>query len=261
MSDEWPMLWVVLATFKRTEVALRTIRSLDQYLIYPRERIHMHIADDGSGETDDGTNRWHVGVLAEECEKYWGEVTYHEMDTPPGQFNTGGNINKAIRAARANGCQHYCLVFDDWGLLRELDLRPHVDVLDTYGQVGFIRLSYHVPGHGMLSCGFRCPRLNNARYMYLRVIREWSLANPFGEHDAYLVSTQPYVAHMRFHDAYGMHPEHINPGLAEMGMSNQYANSPLQENGPQILFPIGVEVAHAPWAHWVGRAHYYAALG
>jgi hypothetical protein len=46
-----------------------------------------------------------------------------------------------------------------------------------------------------------------------------------------------------------------------MGLSNQYIHSPLGESGPQILFPIGVEVSHAPWAHWVGRAHYYAALG
>jgi hypothetical protein len=58
-----------------------------------------------------------------------------------------------------------------------------------------------------------------------------------------------------------MHPEHINPGLAEMGLSNQYANSPLGEDGPQILFPIGLEVTHAPFDHMVGRAHHYAALG
>jgi len=258
-EKEWPKVWVVFATFRRTEAALRTIRSLRDYLVYPN--LHVHIADDGSGKTDDGTDRWHVGVLAEAVAEFYPEVTYHEMDTPPGQFNTGGNINHAIRAARANGVTQYILIFDDWGLLRELDLRPHVDVLDTYSQVGFIRLSYHVPGHGMLSCGFQCPRLENARYMYLRIIRDWSLNNPYGERDAYLVSTQPYLAHMRFHDAYGMHPENINPGLAEMGMSNQYANSPLGESGPQILFPIGVEVGHAPWAHWVGRAHYYAALG
>lgn len=256
--SEWPKVWVVFATYRRTEAALRTIKSLRDYLNYPN--VHYHVADDGSGKTDDGTERWHVGVLTDAIAEFYPEVTYHEMPTPPGQFNTGGSINKAIRAARENGAEHYMLVFDDWGLLRELDLRPHVDVLDTYSQVGFIRLSYHVPGHGMLSCGFQCPRLENARYMYLRIIREWSLYNPW-EQDAYIVSTQPYVAHMRFHDAYGMHPEHINPGLAEMGLSNQYANSPLGEDGPQILFPIGVEVAHAPWAHWVGRAHFYAAMG
>jgi hypothetical protein len=46
-----------------------------------------------------------------------------------------------------------------------------------------------------------------------------------------------------------------------MGLSNQYANSPLGEDGPQILFPIGLEVTHAPFDHMVGRAHHYAALG
>jgi len=257
--SEWPTIGLVLATFKRTEVALRTIRSLHEHLKYPG-RVHYHVADDNSGKTDDGTDRWHVGVLVDEIAQFYPEVTYHEMSTPPGSFDTGGSLNRAIRALQANGINQYLLCFDDWGLLRDLDISPHVDVLDSYPQVGFIRLSYHVPGHGMLSCGFQCPRLNNARYMYLRIIREWSLQNPW-ERDNYLVSTQPFVAHMRFHEAYGYHPEHVTPGYAELGLSNQYASSPLGENGPQILFPIGVEVAHAPWAHWVGRAHYYAALG
>jgi hypothetical protein len=259
MTQEWPTVAIIFATFKRTEVALKTIRSLKEFLIYPN--LHWHVADDGSRETDDGTDRWHVGVLTEEIAQFYPEVTYHEMDTPHGKFNPGGSINRALRAMQENGITQYMLIYDDWGLLRELDLRPHVDVLDTYTEIGFIRLSYHVPGHGFLSVGYQCPRLNMTRWMYLRMVREWSLRNPFGVSDSYLVSTQPYVAHMRFHEAYGMHPERTTPGLAEMGLSNQYANSPLGENGPQILFPIGVEVSHAPWAHWVGRAHYYAALG
>jgi len=258
MSDEWPPVWVLFATYKRTETALHTIRMLRDHLKYPN--LHFHVCDDGSGKTDDGTDRWHCGVLVDEIAQFYPDVTWHEMDTPPGKFNTGGNINRGIRSAQSNGCNLYFLDFDDWALFRDLDLRPHVDVLGSFPQVGFIRLSYHVPGHGMLSCGFQCPRLNNARYMYLRLIRDWSLHNPW-ERDAYLVSTQPYLAHTRFHEAYGYHPENINPGLAEMGLSNQYANSPLGENGPQILFPIGLEITHAPFDHMVGRAHYYAALG
>lgn len=258
MAGEWPKVAVILATYKRTETALHTIRMLRDHLKYPN--LHFHVADDGSGKTDDGTDRWHCGVLVDEIAQFYPEVTWHEMDTPPGKFNTGGNINRAIRAMQENGINQYYLDFDDWALFRDLDLRPHVDVLESYPQVGFIRLSYHVPGHGLLSCGFQCPRLENARYMYLRLIREWSLRNPW-ERDTYLVSTQPYIAHIRFHEAYGYHPESINPGLAEMGLSNQYANSPLGENGPQILFPIGLEVTHAPFDHMVGRAHHYAALG
>lgn len=255
-NQNWPVVWLIFATYKRTEAALRTIDSLRQYLVYPN--LHWHVADDGSGETDDGTNRWHVGVLTDKIAEFYPQVTYHEMDTLPGRFNTGGSINKAIHAAEDNGCLIHLLNFDDWALFRELDIRPAVDVLENESQVGFIRLSYHVPGHGMLSVRYDAPRLN-AGYMWLRIIREWSLRNRIGDRDSYLVSTQPYVAHKRFFNCYGMHPENVNPGLAETGLGAQYNNAN-DESGPQILFPIGVITTHAPWQHLVGRANDYAKI-
>jgi hypothetical protein len=258
MAEDWPKVWVLFLTHKRTNTALRTLDSLHKHLKYPN--LHWHVgSDDGDGKTDDGTDRWHVGVLTEHIAQWYPEVTYHEIPTPPGKFNTGLNANTGIRAAQANGCQIYELNYDDWALFRDLDIRPMVDVLDHEPAVGFIRLSYHVPGHGLLTVRYDAPRMGvGAGYMWGRIIRNWSLENPYGDRDAYLVSTQPYVAHTRFHDAYGWHPENINPGLAEMGLSNQYIKSPLGENGPQILFPIGPITVHAPWEHSVGRANDYA---
>lgn len=250
----WPKVWVLFATYKRTEAAINTIRSLGKYLKYPN--LHFHICDDGSGETDDGTDRWHVGVLAEEFSAFHPEVTWHEMNTPLGQFNTGGNINKGIRAAAANGANIHMLVFDDWALLRELDLRPAVDVLDTYTSVGFIRLSYKVPGLAGVCVRYDIKRLNNEPWIWFRLIRDWSLRNPW-EQQAYLVSTQPYVAHKRFFDHYGYHPEGVDPGEAEIGMGRQYNRG--SESGPQILLDIGIATTHAPWGHLAGRAHDYAA--
>ena len=255
MSEGWPKVWLIFATYRRTELALNTIRSLKEYLVYPN--LHWHVADDGSGKTDDGTDRWHVGVLTEAIAEFYPDVTWHEMDTPPDQYNTGGNINRAIRAMQDAGCDIYMLNFDDWALAYGLDIRSAVDVLDHEPSVGFVRLSYHVPGHGLLTVSYDAPRMNTA-YMWERIIREWSVSNPYGDRDHYLVSTQPYVAHMRFHDAYGWHPENISPGLAEIGLSNQYTHSPLGESGPQILWQIGPITVHAPWKHMKGHAHLYA---
>lgn len=257
MTD-WPKVWVIFATYKRTEAALRTIRSLRDHLKYPN--LHFHVADDGSGETDDGTNRWHVGVLTDEIAQFYPEVTYHEMDTPPGKFNTGGNVNRAIHAAKANGCDIHMLNFDDWALDRDLDIRPHVDVLDTYPTVGMCRLSYIMPWIGAYSIRYDPHRLNR-EWMWWRLVRQWSLESTYKDgYEEYLVSTQPYVAHLRFFEAYGFHPERCNPGHAEIGLGHQYNNSPLGERGPQILFEIGPVIVHAPYAHLVGRAHHYAAL-
>lgn len=256
MSEEWPSVWVLFATFKRTTAALKTIESLGRYLHYPN--LHFHICDDGSGKTDDGTDRWHVGVLAEAFAEFSPDVTWHEMETPLGSFNTGGNINRGIQTARENGSLIHMLNFDDWALQRELDISPHVDLLDVNDSVGFLRLSYLVPGMAGVCVGHRSSeRLNASGYMWLRLIRDWSTQNPWAT-DNYLVSTQPYLAHIRFFEAYGWHPEHCNPGVAETNLGAQYLSSPLGENGPQILHHIGPFSTHAPWGHMVGRAHYYA---
>lgn len=257
MAEDWPKVWLIFATYKRTETALFTIRSLRDYLVYPN--LHWHVADDGSGSTDDGTDRWHVGVLVDEIAKFYPEVTWHEMGTPAGQFNTGGNINTAIRAMKANGCHTYHLNFDDWALFRELDIRPAVDVLQHHEEVGFVRLSYKVEWLYGCTQAYYCPTLNKPM-MWWRLLRPKNAPKGW-KTDSYVVSTQPYVAHTRFHDAYGWHPEHCNPGEAETHLGYQYNDSPLGEDGPQILFHIGEHCVHAPWRHMVGRAHYYAALG
>ena len=251
---DWPKVWVLFATFRRTVAACTTIESLGHYLKYPN--LHFHICDDGSGMADDGSERPHVDVLADKFREFYPEVTAHVMQTPEGQFNTGGNINEGIRYAKEAGCDIHILIFDDWALFRELDLRPHVDVLDNHPEVGFVRLSYYVPGNAGVMMGYDLPRLGG-EHMFFRLIREWSINNPWHT-DTYTVSTQPYIAHRRFFDVYGYHPEHVNPGIAECNLGGQYNNSPLGENGPQILWYIGPGVVHAPWAHLVGRAHYYA---
>lgn len=253
MTD-WPKVWVLFATYKRTKASLYTIESLRQFLRYPN--LHFHICDDGSGETDDGTNRWHVGVLADSIAEFYPQVTYHEMSTPPGEFNTGGSINKGIRAAQENGASIYMLVFDDWALLRELDIRPMVDILDHKTDVGLIRLSYWVPGMSGVCVNYPSPRLGG-HYMWIRLIRDWTLKNPWAT-DSYMISTQPFVAHVRFHKAYGYHPENCDPGESEVRLSRQYTESSRGEDGPQVLFPIGPGITHAPWGHMVGRAHHYA---
>lgn len=253
---DWPKVWVLFATYRRTAAALATVESLGRYLKYPN--LHFHVCDDGSGETDDGTGRDHVDVLKEAFAKFAPDVTAHIMATPPGSFDTGGNINVGIRYAREQGCDIHMLVYDDWALFRELDIKPHADLLDTNKNAGLIRLSYMVPGNNGCVVDYNCPRVGGG-HMWYRLIRQWCLGNPYGPRDSYIISTQPYIAHTRFFDAYGWHPEHVNPGLAEVGLGRQYNESPLGEAGPQVLFCIGPGVVHAPWAHLVGRAHDYLA--
>lgn len=250
----WPPVWVLFATYKRTVAALQTVESLGKYLKYPN--LHFHICDDGSGSTDDGTNRWHAGVLAAKFAEFYPDVTWHETDTPPGSFNTGWNINKGILEARQRDVSIHMLIFDDWTLLGDLDIRPMVDVLDTYNQVGFIRLSYLVPGLSGICTRYDSSRLNQP-YLWWRLIRKWSLYNPW-KTEPFLVSTQPYIAHLRFFNVYGWHPEGMPPGESEELLGYQYNYHRSVENGPQVLSPIGPCTTHVPWGHMAARANDYA---
>jgi hypothetical protein len=201
------------------------------------------------------TDRENTQVLLDHIRQWYPEVTGHSMSTPHGVFNTGGNINEGIRAARNDGVPVHMLVFDDWMLIRDLDLCPLADIVDSQEEVGMIRLSYITPGLGALSVRYDGPKTGR-RWIFWRLIRDWTLHNPW-KVDRYMVSTQPYIAHYRFFEAYGMHPENISPGEAEIGLGNQYISSPLGENGPQILFSVGPRMAHSPWEHIALRAHYH----
>jgi hypothetical protein len=253
MSD-WPKVWVLFVTYKRTETAVNTARAFSEYLVYPN--LHYHICDDGSGETDDGTGRDHVQVLMDTFREFYPGVTGHSMSTPPGQFDFGGCINEGVRLAIEDGADIQLVNVDDMQLLRTLDIRPHVDVLDSYGETGYMRLSWATPGISGVCTRYDVNRINEA-HIWLRIIRDWSVNNPWRS-ESFVVSMQPFIAHKRFYDAYGHFREHINPGETESEMSGRYIRHPLGENGPQILHHIGDSWGHTPYGHMTGRANYYA---
>ena len=250
MSD-WPPVWILFVTYKRTQVSLQAIKSLKQYLVYPN--LHWHICDDGSGETDDGEERWHVEVLADAI---GGPVTWHEMGRGYlHDFNVGGNINRGMRAARQNDCEIVLTTLDDWALTDFCDLRPIVDLLDTYQESGFVRLSHWVQGLAGTCVEYHLPRLGTD-YMWMRLIRDWCINNPWTP-EKYIPSMQPYIAHLRFFDAYGWFKENQHPGDTETELCAQYNDYEEGEAGPQILFPIGERFFHVPYRHIASRQSHY----
>jgi hypothetical protein len=243
MSD-WPVVWLIFTTYKRTNIALQSIESLKRHLIYPN--LHWHVCDDGSGKTDDGTNRQHVSVLTEAI---GGDVTYHEMPREhPYDFDVGGNVNRGMFKAKENGCEIILMNFDDFALTADLDLCPMVDLLDSHPCSGLIRLSYWVHGYAGMCVERHLPHLNQT-YLWMRLIREWST-------DAYLFSMQPHIAHLRFFDTYGWYVEHSHPGITETEMCRQFNNG--RKDGPQIYFPLGRRFVHVPYRHIAPRQQDYA---
>jgi len=251
MSD-WPPVWILFITFRRTEYAIQTLRALQTNLHYPN--LHLHVCDDGSKLTDDGTDRNHIEVLKE----YWPDSSFHEMSTPWGEFNMGGNTNRGIKLAQEQGVDYYFLVHDDTVLQSPLDLKPYVCILSEYLQTGMIRLNYLAGGLAGHFVGYKASKLGQ-EITFLRIIREWSTQSPWLNNN-YTSAFQPTLVHRRFYDSYGLYPENLHPGLTECGMCSQYNFSPLGEDGPQILAPLHHWPMDVKWNHVTGRAHHYKEL-
>lgn len=255
MAD-WPPVWALIQTYKRTAATVKTARSLVEHLKYPN--LHYHICDDGSGEADDGSGRRHVEAVVE---VFQGEaaITWHEMDRPEGDFaqacNCGGSINRGIRLAQENGALVHLMNFDDWALVEDLDIRPLADILYANENLGFVRLSYAVQGNAGIYWHYAAPRLNG-RYTGVRLIRDWARLNPWWKDD-YLVSTMPYIAHLRFFQAYGFHPERCSPGQAEHNLNKQYVDSPLSESGPHVINPVGWATEYVAYRNIANRGEAY----
>lgn len=245
MTD-WPPVWVLFTTYKRTEVAIRTAESLLQYLDYPN--LHYHVCDEGSGVTDDGTERGHVAVLTE---VFGHGCSWHDIATPKGKFNLGGNVNKGIKDARWHGVFHYMVVEDDTTLASPLDLRPYVDVLNHHHSTGYIRFNYNVTGIAGEVIGYEAPRLGLI-VSFLRLRRSWSSNH-------YVPAFNPALLHYRFIEAYGWYPENLHPGLTETYMCNQYKDKET-DTSPQVLVPIHHWPRNVQWLHAAGRAHDYRAF-
>lgn len=243
---DWPLVWVLFTTYKRTRTAIRAARALLQNLTYPS--LHYHICDEGSGETDDGSGRNHIATLAD---VFGAGCTWHDVQTPRRRFNLGGNANEGIKAARHNGAFIYLVVEDDTVLDVPLDLRPFVDILDNHGSVGYIRFNYLCAGLAGEVVGYEAPRLHST-YPFLRLRRAWSTNH-------YIPAFNPALLHYRFIEAYGWYPEHLHPGLTETRMCDQYALSN-HEDGPQVLAPICHWPRDIRWLHAAGRAHDYKAF-
>lgn len=250
---DWPKVWLMFATYKRTETSLYCIDTIKKNLIYPN--LHWHICDDGSGETDDGTRRWHVGVLAEAI---GGDVTWHEMDTPPGEFNLGGCMNQGIYAALEHDVDFYLIVCDDDALNEPWDLRPAVDLLDTNPQFGGLRAAHLAEGLGVLVWSHQSKRLHR-RYMWGRIVRDWTLNNTFGWIESYLYTFDTFLMHRRFFNAYGPIPDDLHPGETEVLMNLRYVRSDLGEDGPAVVVALG-DAPGSPWAHVGEKAHWYKLL-
>lgn len=211
-----PRICMILLTYKRTDLAVRTIEGVCKNLDYPKELLSLYIADDGSPKE-------HIdALLAAADQGHLSIAGYHNEKFRPDTTFCGMGWNTAL----ARGHQNADILLwleDDWELQKPLDIRPYVWMLTERGDVGLVRLGPLAVGSDMRSVGHR-----GVHYLeYLRTT-------------AYAYSGNSLLRHVRFSEYYGLFDIGCNPGDIELHFDQKFRDMP---DGPNIWRPAGID----PW--------------
>lgn len=205
-----PPIVIILQTYKRTDVALRTIAAACARLAYQGD-LHWYVADDGSP--------------AEHVQRVRDELTFQEacvIGHHSERRGYGANCNTAWRMADATSPLTLWLE-DDWELTAPLDLTHYADLLIEREEIGMVRL-------GILNIDIKGRTWGHAGHLY------WTLDH-IPHHDGTPVFTgHPSLRHVRYRDVYGWYPEGLSPGDTELAYAYQYRIGAAA--GPAILWPV-----------------------
>jgi glycosyltransferase involved in cell wall biosynthesis len=220
---DYPVVTVLIITFKRFQLAKKTIESIKENLEYPN--LRFHIADDGSGPE-------HIQKLFEVIgNKYPISVTNSERG------GLSKNTNMGIEAC-LKYFDYYLQLQDDFVLTHPLDLKPSVQLLAERNDIGMVRL-------GRLN-----PYMSGT--VFEAINRYWWLLKR--KSDTYVYTENPHLCHKRFPMTYGKMREDLKMGHAELEMCSRFNNS----SGPEIVWPAWLSttdmfqhIGDSQSYHWV----------
>ena len=215
-----PKLCIILITYLRTDMAVRTINGIAEKLDYPKELLSWYIADDGSPKA-------HMDAIAKAIsDGNMGLAGYHNQKFP----YPGIGWNHALRKAH-EASQYIMLLEDDWVLKDTLDIRPYIWALKENERVGIIRMS-NLTTDNVLQV---MTHHGTHYFQYLRQAR-------------FCYSGNPHIRHLRFTEYYGFFDTDKSPGDIEVYYDGKFR---WMKGGPEIWRPADLP-AWGPFDH-VGR--------
>lgn len=207
-----PNLAIVLVTYKRTSLAVETVRSLSMNLGYPKELRQWYVADDGSPAE-------HVRAITDELELHKEKLYgFHNEKFGTG-YNAGAGWNRGLLAGHMIS-PIVLFMEDDWRLKREFDIVPFVKLLEEREDIGLVRLGHLAVGNIVEINGY-------AGVHYFEYMRGRQ----------YCYAGNPHLRHRRFSEAYGMFAEDLNPGEMELAVDAAFQADP---DGPKIWRPADI---------------------
>jgi hypothetical protein len=197
---------IILQTFKRTDVALRTIAAARRNLHYGGP-LYWYVADDGSP-------REHVAAV---LEALGDNVLAHHSE----RRGYGANANAAWDAADQVSSLTFWLE-DDWELRQPLDLYTYACLLMETHEVGMVRL-------GVLNLDMRGRSWAHGGSVYWKLDREPHLEG------TPVFTGHPSLRHRRYRQVYGDYPTGLPPGETELAYAYQFRWAP--QDAPAIVWP------------------------
>jgi len=197
---------ILLQTWERTEVALRTIAAAREFLRYPD--LRWYVADDGSRPE-------HVAAVAAALEGATVIGGHSE------RLGYGATANKAIRAAEEVSRLLFFLE-DDWELTCPLDLWQYAALLMESHEIGMVRL-------GNLNLDIRGRTWAHNGLIYWKLDKEPHIEG------TPVFTGHPSLRHRRYREAYGWYPEGLGPGDTELAYAYQFRLG--SQDAPGIVWP------------------------
>lgn len=197
--SEWPLVKVLLITYKRTDLACRTIQGVKQYVKYPS--LSWHIADDGSPPE-------HIAALKQ-------AIGEDVPTTNAERKGVGRSMNLGMRECLLHA-EFILWLEDDWEICEEFNLEPCVQAMIERTHIGMARLGY-------LSPGLEAELISAAGHLFWRLKKG----------PTYTFTGHASLRHKRFCEAYGPYQEGLAPGETELYMCGTVNNKP----GPDVVVP------------------------
>lgn len=199
-----PPVYILLTTYKRQEMALKTIEGILDNLTW--DNLGWVIVDDGSP-------KGYVDSLIEKI----GEPN-HLWTYNGNRRGVGHNMNVGLRHIWEVGGELTIMMEDDWYLDTKLDIAPYVKMLLNNSEHGLVRFGYVSPG-------LSAELISEEDKLFWKLVKRGFTYNYVGH---------PTIRHKRFHDVYGMFDEGLSPGQNELAMCGK-VNA---KEGPNLLIPV-----------------------
>jgi hypothetical protein len=222
MMTDLPLLAILVMSYKRTEMTLRTINSTIQNMQYPKDKIAWYLCDDGTPKDE-----FDQVLAALDGQKLLGYHNEHLRN--PGQEDTyfcGKGYNLGLGICHQN-TDSVLILENDWELEQPFDLVPYVTMLQEREDVGICSFR-------MLSVGADVHTVGHNGIHYLQYLRTTQ----------YAYSGNVQIRHGRFTRHYGWFSEDVNPGGIELAQDDKYRLD--VTDGPWIWRPVAVD----PWGVW-----------